>query len=116
MFLCFLAQAPGAQGFVSGKLTVEVSWLDLFRLGLWWITIAMSFHLGRTRFESQPKQTNSHQASEVNEKLPQVFMAKKGGKVLHIQSSCRHLVERELLAIDWCSTCVSGSAKSSKIA
>jgi len=85
--------------------------------------MAMSFHVGRSRgyqkVPAGPKESKvdfTPQVSEVKEKLPQVFMAKKGGKVLHIQSSCRYLVERELFAMDWSSSCMSGSAKSSKIA
>ena len=54
------------------------------------------------------------QVAEVSEKLPHVFMTKKEGKVLHLDSSCRHLVARETQAMNWCSTC--GSAKTSKVA
>ena len=47
---------------------------------------------------------------------PSVHGQKKCGKVLHTESSCRYLAEREALAMDWCSRCMSCSAKCSKIA
>ena len=101
------------------QFTVEVSWLDLFKLGLWWLTMAMSFHIGRSRgcpkVPAGPAESKV-QVPEVKEKFPQVFMAKKCGKVLHAQSSCTYLAQREPLAMDWCSRCTSCSAKSSKIA
>ena len=105
------------------QFTVEVSWLDLFKLGLWWLTMAMSFYIGRSRGypkvpvgPAESKVDFAPQVPEVKEKLPEVFMAKKCGKVLHTQNSCRYLAEREVLAMDWCSRCMSCSAKSSKIA
>ena len=93
------------------QFTIEVSCLDLFKLVIWWATMAMSYYAGRTRgYEEVPQKCKGEfipRKSEIK-----VFMAKKGGKVLHTQSSCRYLVEREILAIDWCCSC--GSAKSSK--
>ena len=74
------------------QFTVEVSWLDLFKLCLWWLTMAMSFHIGRSR--GYPKvpagpAESKVQVPEVKEKFPQVFMAKiRQGparpKLLHI--------------------------------
>ena len=103
------------------QFIVEVSWLDLLKLGLWLFTMAMSFHVGRShgyeKVPAGPKESKvdfTPQVSEVKEKLPHVFMAKKEGKVLHIDSSCRYLVNREILAMSWCSIC--GPAKSSKMA
>ena len=90
------------------QLAIEVSWLDLFKVVVWWATMAMSYYAGRTRgFEEvQPKCKDEFisRKSEIK-----VFMAKKGGKVLHAQSSCRYLKDRETLAIDWCCGCGSGN-------
>jgi len=105
------------------QFTVEVSWLDLFKLCLWWLTMAMSFHMGRSRgFPKVPagpaesKVGLAPQVPEVKVKFPQVFMAKKCGKVLHTEDSCTYLIEREHLAMNWCTRCTSCSAKCSKIA
>jgi hypothetical protein len=105
------------------QFTVEVSWLDLFKLGLWWLTMAMSFHIGRSRGypkvpagPAESKVDFAPQVPEFKEKFPQVFMAKKCGKVLHTEDSCRYSAERDSLAMNWCSRCMSCSAKCSKIA
>ena len=95
------------------QFTIEVRWLDLFKLVVWWATMAMSSYAGRSRgFEEVPKKCKGEFTPQVSE--VKVFMAKKGGKVLHTQSSCRYLVEREFLAIDWCCSC--GSGRGSKMA
>ena len=103
------------------QFIVEVSWLDLFKLMVWWATMAMSYYAGRSRGyqevpagPKEPKVDFTPQVSEVKERLPHVYMSKKEGKVLHIDISCRYLVGRENLAMNWCSTC--GSAKTSKMA
>ena len=94
------------------QFTIEVRWLDLFKLVVWWATMAMSYYAGRSRgFEEVPKKCKGEFTPQVSEVT--AFMAKKGGKVLHPQSSCRYLVGRETLAIDWCCTC--GPGKSSKM-
>ena len=125
-FLRLLAQAAGAEEYTRRavempQFIVEVSWLDLFKLIVWWATMAMSYYAGRSRGYQEvpagPKESKvdfTPQVSEVSEKLPQVIMTKKEGKVLHFDSSCRHLVGREIQAMNWCSTC--GSAKTSKVA
>ena len=95
------------------QFTIEVSWLDLFKLVVWWATMAMSYYAGRSRgYEEVPKKRKGEFIPQVSE--VKVFMAKKGGKVIHTQSSCRYLAEREILAIDWCCSC--GSGKGSKMA
>ena len=94
------------------QLTIEVSWLDLLKLVVWWATMAMSYYAGRSRgFEEVPKKCKGEFTSQVSEL--KFFMAKKEGKVLHTQSSCRYLVNREILAMDWCCSC--GSGKGSKM-
>ena len=125
-FLRLVAQAADADEYTRRavempQFIVEVSWMDLFKLIVWWATMAMSYYAGRSRGYQEvpagPKESKvdfTPQVSEVSEKLPQVIMTKKEGKVLHFDSSCRHLVGREIQAMNWCSTC--GSAKTSKVA
>ena len=125
-FLRLVAQAADADEYIRRavempQFIVEVSWLDLFKLIVWWATMAMSYYAGRSRgYQEVPagqkksKVDFAPQVAEVSEKLPHVFMTKKEGKVLHLDSSCRHLVARETQAMNWCSTC--GSAKTSKVA
>ena len=89
------------------QLTIEVNWIDLFKLVVWWATMAMSYYAGRSRgYEEVPQKCNDKFAPQQSE--VKVFMAKKGGKVLHTHSSCRYLVDRDSIAIDWCSSCGSG--------
>ena len=125
-FSGLVAQAADAEEYIRRavempQFIVEVSWLDIFKLIVWWVTMAMSYYAGRSRgYQEVPagqkksKVDFAPQVAEVSEKLPHVFMTKKEGKVLHLDSSCRHLVARETQAMNWCSTC--GSAKTSKVA
>ena len=108
------------------QFSMEVSWVELFKLVLWWATIFASFHVGRShgyqKIPEGPKDSKVDelkavppQVSEVKDGLPQVFMC-KNGKLLHIQGSCRYQNEVDVVAMNWCSTCKKLYPKSSKIA
>ena len=108
------------------QFSMEVSWVELFKLVLWWVTILGSFHVGRVHgYQKIPEgQKESKvdevtdvppQVYEVKDVPPQVFMARKG-KVLHIRSTCSYLNEFDLVAMNWCTSCRKLLAKRSKIA
>ena len=66
------------------QFTVEVSWLGLFKLGLWWLTMAMSFHMGRSRGSpkvlagpAESKVDLAPQVPEVKVKFPLSVHGKK---------------------------------------
>jgi hypothetical protein len=108
------------------QFSIEVSWVEVFKLLLWWLTILWSFHLGRVhgyqKIPEGPKDSKVDevkdvppQVDEVNEVLPEVFMAKQG-KALHTTSSCRYLKPDQLVHMSWCTSCTKHWGKRSKMA
>ena len=102
------------------QFSIEVSWVELFKLVLWWVTILLSFHVGRVRgkIPEGQKESKVDEVTDVSPQMyevPQAFMARKG-LVLHSTKTCSYLNELDLVAMSWCASCKKVFAKRSNIA